>query len=150
MTDFEGGRREPPTNMSHTGAMNRGHLPRCPQFRNSRAVCVCGVPVDGWPAGEWTSPSAFVLHWFGDPSVVPHGFVEALRALVRREGTAETRASFMRVFVPSFLAAYAARHYDEACTLGIGDRLVAEVPVEDALHLGAEIWARVDPARSGY
>ena len=47
---------------------------------------------------------------------------------------------FIEVFVPTFLATWAANRYADACARGTHDELVEGLPVEDAEELAKSAW----------
>ena len=48
-------------------------------------------------------------------------------------------------YVATFLATYAAMHYDNACAMGQHDRLEKHLALEDAKHLADRAWEQVKP-----
>ncbi len=53
------------------------------------------------------------------------------------------KEEFMKMFVVQFLASWAAKNYDEYCSLGIQEQL-EKPPVEDAVFLAEKAWKKLD------
>lgn len=55
-----------------------------------------------------------------------------------------SRSEFIDHYVCTFLATYAATHYEEACAQGEHDRLEKHHAAEDALHLAEVAWLKME------
>jgi hypothetical protein len=56
-----------------------------------------------------------------------------------------TEQQFKDHYVCTFLATYAATHYDDACAMGQHDRLEKHLAFEDAQFLADKAWEKVKP-----
>ena len=52
------------------------------------------------------------------------------------------REHFVRLFVCTFIATYAAKNYDECCEQCDHSKIL-EPPLEDITHMASELWKKV-------